>query len=128
MCHYCGCRELPLIRDYVAEHERATDLGDTAVRAIDHGDLDKARRSLVQMAVELASHWDGEENGIFRAVQSDPMYAEYKRRWSSSTGSRRNCSRPLTWPTPRTSNGSAPPRSSCGSTSSGRRTASFPHR
>jgi hypothetical protein len=26
MCHYCGCREMPLIRDYVAEHERATDL------------------------------------------------------------------------------------------------------
>jgi iron-sulfur cluster repair protein YtfE (RIC family) len=77
MCHYCGCREMPLIRDYVAEHERATDLGDTAVRAIDHGDLDKARRSLVQMAVELASHWDGEENGIFRAMQTDPLYAAY---------------------------------------------------
>jgi len=22
MCHYCGCRELPLIRDYIAEHEQ----------------------------------------------------------------------------------------------------------
>jgi hypothetical protein len=33
VCHYCGCRQMPLIRDYVAEHERATELGADAVRA-----------------------------------------------------------------------------------------------
>ena len=27
MCHYCGCRQIPLIRDYIAEHELVTDLG-----------------------------------------------------------------------------------------------------
>ena len=42
MCHYCGCREMPLIRDYIAEHERATNLGGDAVRAIDRGELAEA--------------------------------------------------------------------------------------
>ena len=42
MCHYCGCREMPLIRDYIAEHERATNLGGDAVRAIDRGELARA--------------------------------------------------------------------------------------
>ena len=77
MCHYCGCRQMPLIRDYIAEHERVTDLGGDAVRAIDRGDLDAARRCLADMAAELASHWQGEENGIFRVMQRDELYAEY---------------------------------------------------
>lgn len=77
MCHYCGCRQVPLIRDYIAEHERCTDLGGDAVRAIDQEDLDTARRCLTQMAVELASHWQGEENGLFRVMQDEEQYAEY---------------------------------------------------
>jgi hypothetical protein len=36
---------MPLIRDYVAEHERASDLGDRAIRAIDQGDLGAAGTS-----------------------------------------------------------------------------------
>lgn len=77
MCHYCGCRQMPLIRDYIAEHERVTDLGGDAVRAIDHGDLDKARRCITQMAVELSSHWQGEEKGLFRVMQREQEYADY---------------------------------------------------
>ncbi|MGH3507651.1 MAG: hemerythrin domain-containing protein [Nocardioidaceae bacterium] len=77
MCHYCGCRQMPLIRDYIAEHERVTDLGGDAVRAIDRGDLDTARRCLADMAAELASHWQGEENGLFQVMQRDELYAEY---------------------------------------------------
>jgi iron-sulfur cluster repair protein YtfE (RIC family) len=77
MCHYCGCRQVPLIRDYIAEHERASNLGGDAVRAIERGDPDAAREMLREMASELASHWSGEENGIFRVMRSDPAYAEY---------------------------------------------------
>ena len=33
MCHYCGCRQIPLIRDYIAEHERVMDFAEDAVRA-----------------------------------------------------------------------------------------------
>jgi len=77
MCHYCGCRHIPLIRDYIAEHERVTDLAGDAVRAIDAGDLEKARRCLTQMAAELDSHWRGEENGIFRVMAREEEYAEY---------------------------------------------------
>jgi iron-sulfur cluster repair protein YtfE (RIC family) len=77
VCHYCGCRQMPLIRDYVAEHERATNLGGDAVRAIDQGDLPAARRALAGMTAELTKHWDGEENGIFLVMQREPAYADY---------------------------------------------------
>lgn len=77
MCHYCGCRQMPLIRDYVAEHERALDLGGDAVRAIQRGDMESARRCLSDMAAELATHWQGEENGIFKVMRRDPLYAEH---------------------------------------------------
>jgi iron-sulfur cluster repair protein YtfE (RIC family) len=77
MCHYCGCRQIPLIRDYIAEHERVTNLGDAAVRAITAGDHEKARRCVEGMAVELASHWKGEENGVFAVMKRDEEYADY---------------------------------------------------
>lgn len=77
MCHYCGCRQVPLIRDYIAEHEQVTNLGGDAVRAIDAGDLDKARLCVDGMAVGLASHWRGEENGIFAVMSRDEEYADY---------------------------------------------------
>ena len=38
MCHDCDCRDMPLLRDYVAEHERAVNLGGAAVQALDRGD------------------------------------------------------------------------------------------
>ena len=77
MCHYCGCRQIPLIRDYIAEHERATDLGGNAVRALDAGDFATVRRCLAEMATELTAHWQGEENGLFRVMQREPEYVDY---------------------------------------------------
>ncbi|MEN4399100.1 hemerythrin domain-containing protein [Mycolicibacterium senegalense] len=77
MCQYCGCREMPLIRDYIAEHERAVDHGREAVRALDRGDLDAARRLVAAMFDELRSHWQGEENGLFAVMHTDELYAEH---------------------------------------------------
>jgi hypothetical protein len=77
VCHYCGCRHIPLIRDYIAEHETITDLGADAVRAIHIGDLAKARRCIAEMAVELTAHWQGEENGLLRVMQREEQYADY---------------------------------------------------
>lgn len=79
MCHYCGCREIPLIRDYIAEHERATNVGGDAVRAIDRGDLSEAAALLRVMAAELRSHWQGEENGLFAVMARDQLFAEHIR-------------------------------------------------
>lgn len=79
MCHYCGCRDMPLIRDYIAEHERATDLGGEAVRALDRGDFGAADRLLRAMLTELRSHWDGEEHGLFAVMGRDGLYAEHIR-------------------------------------------------
>ena len=77
MCHYCGCRELPLIRDYIAEHERAINLGGGAVRAIDRGELAEASALLGAMGAELRSHWQGEENGLFAVLGHDKVFAEH---------------------------------------------------
>ncbi|KUI07836.1 hemerythrin [Mycobacterium lehmannii] len=77
MCQYCGCRDMPLIRDYIAEHAHVLNLGGDAVRAIDRGDLDTARQLLAQMAEELSSHWRGEENGLFKALMREELFAEH---------------------------------------------------
>ena len=77
MCHYCGCHDMPLIRDYVAEHERVTGLADDIVRAIDRDDLEQARIAMSRMAGELESHWQGEENGIFAVMASQAEYADH---------------------------------------------------
>jgi len=68
---------MPLLRDYIAEHERATNLGGDAVRAMDQGDLVRARTLLDGMAAELRSHWQGEENGLFAVLGRDPLVAEH---------------------------------------------------
>ena len=77
MCHYCGCREMPLLRDYIAEHERAMNHGGGAVRALDRGEHDRARELLAAMGDELRSHWRGEENGLFAVMSSDDLFAEH---------------------------------------------------
>jgi iron-sulfur cluster repair protein YtfE (RIC family) len=68
---------MPLIRDYIAEHERAVNFGGEAVRAIDRGDLARARHLLGEMATELAAHWQGEESGLFRVMAHEELYAEH---------------------------------------------------
>jgi iron-sulfur cluster repair protein YtfE (RIC family) len=77
MCHYCGCRDMPLLRDYIAEHERVINLGGAAVRALDQGDKDHARALLASMADELGSHWRGEEDGLFTVMASDELSAQH---------------------------------------------------
>jgi iron-sulfur cluster repair protein YtfE (RIC family) len=68
---------MPLIRDYIAEHERATNLGGDAVRAIDRGELDRAAELLSSMTAELRAHWQGEEKGLFAVMRRDELYAEH---------------------------------------------------
>lgn len=77
MCHYCGCRQIRVIRDYIAEHERAVDHGDLALRAIDVGDVTAAQAHVDAMAAELRAHWQGEENGVFALMIDDPTYREF---------------------------------------------------
>ena len=71
MCHYCGCRQIPLIIDYIAEHDAAVGLGADALAALDRDDLDVARGLVEQMARQLRSHWRGEEDGLFAAMRTD---------------------------------------------------------
>jgi iron-sulfur cluster repair protein YtfE (RIC family) len=68
---------MPLLRDYIAEHERVTNLGGDAVRALDRGDHEVARSLLAAMGEELRSHWQGEERGLFAVMGRDELYAEH---------------------------------------------------
>lgn len=68
---------MPLIRDYISEHALVLNLGRQAVREINGGDLDAARRLVAEMADELRSHWRGEENGLFKIMAADEMVAEH---------------------------------------------------
>lgn len=77
MCHYCGCRQIPLIRDYIAEHERVLDLGERALEEMGRGALDDAQATVGQMRAELRSHWQGEENGVFALMRGDELYREH---------------------------------------------------
>ncbi|MFF3034754.1 hemerythrin domain-containing protein [Streptomyces rubiginosohelvolus] len=77
MCHYCGCREIPLIREFIAEHESVTDLAGAAVRALDSGDRDVARALVERVAVELRAHWAGEERGLFAMMRENVEYTAY---------------------------------------------------
>lgn len=78
MCHYCGCRQVTLIRDYIAEHERVTHLGFEALRALDRGERPAAATMIAEMAVLLRSHWEGEEKGVFTVMaEADELYADY---------------------------------------------------
>ena len=78
MCHYCGCRQIPLIRDFIAEHEEVSALGAKAMRELGHGDVAQAQSDVERMRALLASHWRGEEDGVFRAMAAaDQSYADY---------------------------------------------------
>jgi len=78
MCQYCGCRQIPLIRDYIEEHDQIVQFGDDALRALDVADTDKAHESLTRMHEILTSHWAGEEAGVFAVMsETDSSYADH---------------------------------------------------
>ncbi len=78
MCHYCGCRQVPLIRDYIAEHESITTLGMRMTKLMGHGDVAAAQALVPEFAAMLDRHWQGEEEGVFVAMAAaDEMYADY---------------------------------------------------
>lgn len=78
MCHYCGCRQVPLIRDFIAEHEEVTELGAQALHTIGQGRTQEAAGMVAAMRELLRSHWQGEEDGVFAMMaEADPMYADY---------------------------------------------------
>ncbi|MEV6956044.1 hemerythrin domain-containing protein [Streptomyces sp. NPDC051183] len=77
MCHYCGCREIPLVKEFIAEHEAVTNAAGDALRALDAGDLPRARALVSDMTAVLLAHWKGEEDGLFDVMRQDPEYAGY---------------------------------------------------
>ena len=76
MCFYCGCRDIPLLRDYIAEHERVTDLGAKLTQALRNDDLPSAKHLLAEVAGELDRHFRGEEDGLFSVLSEDEAYRD----------------------------------------------------
>jgi iron-sulfur cluster repair protein YtfE (RIC family) len=71
---------MPLIRDFVAEHEQALDCADDILRALDRRDRHALPRLLTQLQTVLLPHWLGEENGIFHVMAArEQQYADYVR-------------------------------------------------
>jgi len=68
---------MPLLRDYIAEHERAINHGGSAVRALDQGDHTLAQAEVALMYDELRSHWEGEETGLFAVMMPDDLFAAH---------------------------------------------------
>ncbi|WP_405404947.1 hemerythrin domain-containing protein [Streptomyces sp. NBC_01104] len=77
MCHYCGCREIPLIKEFIAEHESVTDAAGGALRALDRGDRALAAELVDRVERELRAHWQGEEQGLFAVMGGSAEYAGY---------------------------------------------------
>jgi Hemerythrin HHE cation binding domain len=77
MCHYCGCREIPLIKEFIAEHEAVTDLAGVALRYLVLDEVDAAQALVAPMAAQLRSHWQGEEEGLFAVMKEDGEYTDY---------------------------------------------------
>ncbi|MGW1011959.1 hypothetical protein ACWD4X_18260 [Streptomyces termitum] len=63
MCRHRGCRDIPLVKEFIAEHEAVTDLGGDAVRALDAGDRARAAELAAGTAVLLRAHGAGEAPG-----------------------------------------------------------------
>ncbi|MFH8724557.1 hypothetical protein [Streptomyces termitum] len=63
MCRHRGCRDIPLVKEFIAEHEAVTDLGGDAVRALDAGDRARAAEFAAGTAVLLRAHGAGEAPG-----------------------------------------------------------------
>lgn len=77
MCYYCGCREMPLISEFIGEHEALTDLAAETARALRAADTAESVRLLKRLAGLLESHRRGEEDGLFRVMHADEAYAGY---------------------------------------------------
>lgn len=77
VCHYCGCRDIPLVKEFIAEHEAVTDLAEAAVRRLAAGEVDAAQAMVAPMAEQLRSHWKGEEDGLFAVMKVDAEYTDY---------------------------------------------------
>jgi iron-sulfur cluster repair protein YtfE (RIC family) len=83
VCHYCGCREIPLIKEFIAEHEKVTDASGDLARRLEAESVDRRPPGAREYAIlrgiteELVAHWAGEENGLFAVMREDPEYGDY---------------------------------------------------
>lgn len=77
MCTYCGCADIPLIKEFIAEHEATLELAEDAAAALRDGAVLRARGRLDLLVRQLEAHWRGEEDGLFAAMYEDPQYTAY---------------------------------------------------
>lgn len=76
VCDYCGCREVPAVRDLMSEHRRLQDEADHLRRTLAAGDRAEVASRWDSFVSHLARHVAREENGIFAALRKQGDYAE----------------------------------------------------
>ena len=74
MCHYCGCREFPLIGQLSAEHEEIAAAAARLRSAMVHGDGDP-RVLLADLLAMLIPHTVREEHGLFAEIRAEGSLA-----------------------------------------------------
>jgi len=77
VCHYCGCRDIPLIKEFIAEHEVITEAAETILRYLEREQPERVQEVVERIFGELASHFAGEEDGLFAVMHPDPEYTDY---------------------------------------------------
>jgi hemerythrin-like domain-containing protein len=74
MCHYCGCREFPLIGQLSDEHEQIAAIAARLRTAMVHGDGDP-RALLTDLLAVLIPHTVREEHGLFAEIRAEGSLA-----------------------------------------------------
>ena len=74
MCEYCGCRAIPVIGRFSAEHYAIVNLAGDLKRAIERGSgVAEAAKALDAV---LFPHTEAEEVGLFVEMRTDDTYTE----------------------------------------------------
>ncbi|WP_218025103.1 hemerythrin domain-containing protein [Nocardia jejuensis] len=68
---------MPLIKEFIAEHEAVYNLSGDIRRALEQFDIDTARAQVADIQQQLHAHWAGEEQGLFTVMREDPECADY---------------------------------------------------
>lgn len=71
MCEYCGCQELPAIRDLTREHDEVVALISHIRAAHTNGDLTAMADHVNRIARILGPHTRVEEEGLFPALADE---------------------------------------------------------
>jgi hemerythrin-like domain-containing protein len=76
MCEYCGCRQVPAVRELMEEHDAILEDAHDVRAALHAGDAAQVLVRLQHLAAHLGPHVHREEVGIFAALRDQGDWSE----------------------------------------------------